>query len=346
MLNKTVIGLLQQELLELFNSYGLVLKPYQIKQILHGVYQRKVDKFSKLTDLPLKLRYRLEESFTLSPLKLATQQTSQLDGTIRFNFVTEEGYFVPTVFIPKENRKVICVSTQVGCPIRCIFCNSGKERFIRNLTSQEIVTQILQLEREVGKINGVLFMGMGEPLLNFENLTKAIKVLLNPDMFNISKRHITVSTIGMVPQIYRLCEEKFNIKLAISLHSYNDEKRNKLVKNCSYRVKEILESGIFYAIKTNTKLTIEYVLIKGFNDTLEDAKGLVKLLKMATNNKPKLVKINLIPYNVVDKVKNLFPSEKENIENFKNFLLNYGFLTFVRKSYGTDINAACGQLGF
>ncbi|MFN3550665.1 MAG: 23S rRNA (adenine(2503)-C(2))-methyltransferase RlmN, partial [Endomicrobiia bacterium] len=286
------------------------------------------------------------EKFKIYSLKLEKQDVSKIDNTIRYNLKTKDNYIVASVFIPKIGRNVVCISTQIGCSIGCSFCNSGKVKFKRNLTCSEIVEQVLRIEKDVGKINGILFMGMGEPLLNFENLVKSIKIFVDDNAFGISRKKITVSTAGIVPNIYKLKEENLGVKLAVSLHSYDDKKRKKVIKNLNFSVEEILKAAIFYAKNTKTRLTIEYVMIKNFNDAIDDAYGLIKLLKSLTNNKKEIIKLNLIPYNFVENLKDFFPPEKDVIENFKNILIKEGFLTFIRKPYGTDINSACGQIGF
>ncbi len=346
MINKK-ISLLEFTKKELddFLTKNLNQKSYRTKQIFNWIYKNKTDDFEKFKNLPLEIRKILKEKFKIYSFELEKKDVSKIDKTIRYNFKTDDSSIIPTVFIPKVSRNVVCISTQIGCSIGCSFCNSGKFKYKRNLNCSEIVEQVLRIEKDVGKINGVLFMGMGEPLLNFENLVKSIKIFVDDDAFCISKRKITVSTSGIVPNIYKLLEKNLQIKLAVSIHSYNDEKRKKVVKNLNFTVEEILKAAIYYAKNTKTKLTIEYVMIKNFNDKEEDALGISKILKFLTKNKKELIKINIIPYNLVEKSKEFIAPEKENVENFKNILIKEGFLTFIRKPYGTDINAACGQLG-
>lgn len=347
MLNQKIslLDYTKQEL-ENFLVKNLQEKTYRASQILNWIYKRKIENFENFSNIPQKLRNKLKETFEIYLLELDKKDISKIDQTTRYNFKTKDNYIVPAVFIPKIERNVVCISTQIGCSIGCSFCNSGTIKFIRNLSCAEIVEQVLRIEKDVGKINGVLFMGMGEPLLNYENLTKSIKILTDKDAFNLSKRKITVSTVGIATNIYKLAQENLGIKLAISLHSYSNEKRKKFIKNLNFKVEEILKAGVYYAKKTETKLTIEYVMIKDMNDSLEDAKGLIKILKSITQNQTKLIKINLIPYNFINNNQKFSSPTNQVVENFKLILIKNGFLTFIRKPHGQDINAACGQLGF
>jgi len=317
-------------------------KKFRAKQICDWLYKKRVNRFDDFKNLPKTLVEKLKNNFLLYTFEILSKQKSKLDATVRYNFKTKDGYFIPTVFIPKVERNVVCISTQIGCAVKCKFCNSGRVKFVRNLTCGEIIEQILRIEE--GRINGVLYMGMGEPLLNYDNVVKSLKILTDEDMVGLGRRRITVSTIGIVPNIYKLAEENLKVKLAISLHSANDEVRRKLVPNFKYSIDEILKAATFYAKKTSTVVTIEYVLIKNKNDDITAMKELIKVLKKHSEDK-KVYKINLIPYNQVEKCNYEKPLD-DKIGSLKNFLISNGFLTFVRKPYGLDINAACGQLGF
>jgi 23S rRNA (adenine2503-C2)-methyltransferase len=317
-------------------------KKFRVKQIIDWLYKKKTDNFDKFKNLSKKFIEKLKTDFEIYTFKLASKQTSKLDATTRYNFKTKDGYLIPTVFIPKIERNVVCVSTQIGCAIGCKFCNSGKVNFVRNLTCGEIIEQILRVED--GKINGVLYMGMGEPLLNYDNTVKSIKILTDENMFGLGKRRITVSTVGIVPNIYKLAEENLKVKLAISLHTSDDKTRKELIPNLKYSIDEILKAAVYYAKKTDTVVTIEYVLIKNKNDSIANLQELIEILLNNSDNR-KIYKINLIPYNPVEAGDYKTP-EDNKIEILKNFLVSKGFLTFVRKPYGLDINAACGQLGF
>jgi len=316
-------------------------KKFRAKQIFDWVYKKKVDNFDKFKNLPKSFIDKLKNDFEIHVFKLVSKQISKSDATTKYNFETKDGFLIPTVYIPKLERNVVCVSTQVGCPIGCKFCNSGKVKFVRNLTCGEIVEQILRIDKE--KINSILYMGMGEPLLNYDNLVKSIKILTNENMFGLGRRRITISTVGIVPNIYKLAEEKLNVKLAISLHGANNKVRKELIPNLNYSIDDILQAAIYYAKKTDTILTIEYVLIDKKNDAVSDMEELVEVLLKHSINK-KIYKVNLIPYNPIG-ICNYNTPEDKKVINIKNFLMSKGFLTFIRRPYGLDINAACGQLG-
>jgi len=317
-------------------------KKFRAKQIFDWLYKKKTDNFDKFKNLPKKFIEKLKTDFEIYTFELTSKQISKLDSTTRYNFKTKDGYLIPTVFIPKIERNVVCISTQIGCAIGCKFCNSGKVNFVRNLTCGEIIEQILRIED--GKINGVLYMGMGEPLLNYDNTVKSIKILTDENMFGLGKRRITISTVGIVPNIYKLAEENLKVKLAISLHTSNDKTRRELIPNLKYSIDEILKAAVYYAKKTDTVVTIEYVLINNKNDSIANLQELIEILLNHSDNR-KIYKINLIPYNPVEAGDYKTP-EDNKIEILKNFLVSKGFLTFLRKPYGLDINAACGQLGF
>lgn len=339
----SLLGISKEELKDIvLNEF--YEKSCRVTQILKWLYEKKEFEIDKFTDLPKKFRETLQQKFKIFTLDLVSKEKSNIDGTTKYNFKTYDGYNFSAVYIPKLSRNVVCLSTQVGCSIKCIFCNSGRVDFIRNLDCCEITEQLLRIAKDVGKIDSVLFMGMGEPLLNYENLIKSIKIFLYPEGLSMSKRKITVSTVGVVPNIYKLAEENLGVKLAISLHSYDDNKRKKFVKNLKFSIKDILEAGIFYAKRTKTKLTIEYVLIKDENDKEEDVLGLIRLLKKLSKD-ISIFKINIIPYNFIEGIEFFSPTE-ERINNFKKILINNGFLAFIRKPHGLDIKAACGQIGF
>ncbi|MCX7956751.1 MAG: 23S rRNA (adenine(2503)-C(2))-methyltransferase RlmN [Endomicrobia bacterium] len=337
----TLLGSTREELEKFLISTSE--KFYRTDQIFYFLYKKKELNIDNFYNLPLKLREILKQKTRLSSLKILLKETSNLDSTTRYNFLTLDNKKVSAVYIPKHARNVVCVSTQIGCSVGCKFCNSTKKGFFRNLTTNEIIEQIFWIEKDVNKIDGVLFMGMGEPLLNFENVIKAIEILVEEKAFGISRRKITLSTVGIVPNIIKLKQTNLAVKLAISLHSYSDEIRKKLIKNLNFSIQEILNAAVDYAEATNTRTTLEYVLIKGINDTLDDLFGLINLLKKMPR---KFFKINLIPYNCISKNEKFFSPELTQIEKFKNELRRIGFLVFIRKPHGQDIDAACGQLGF
>ena len=320
-------------------------KTFRAKQLIEWAYKKRTEDFSKCATLPLALRDALAEKYSLRSLKFEDVKTSRFDGTARFHFLTRDGYNVFAVFLPAKERNSVCLSTQVGCPVGCAFCFSGKTKFKRNLTRGEILEQIIRIEKESGaKISGVLFMGMGEPLLNFDNVLSAVRSLIDYRQFGIGRRHITISTVGLVPLIRKLADEELGVRLALSLHAPDDTIRKKLISgNISYTVNEILKAGLYFARKNNSRLTVEYILIAGVNDSLECAKKFVKLLERSSRAKDE-IQVNLIPFNDTNDP-GLFSAPAESNLRFKNFLIKNGVLAMIRQPRGADIGAACGQLG-
>ncbi len=343
-MKKIIVGLSRDELKDIIEN-KLSDRSYRVNQIIYWIYKKSVNSFDRMSNLPIEFRKKLDELFSFEVYKSFTKNISKIDNTTRYNFLTHDEHLVYAVYIPKMNRNVVCISTQIGCSIGCRFCNSGRVKFKRNLTVSEIVEEVLQIQRDVGRINNILFMGMGEPLLNYDNLISSIKIFASEDYFSISRHKITISSVGVVPMIYKLLDDKIEVNLAISLHSSNDKKRNDIVKNLNFSVDEIIKAASEYAKTTQTKLTIEYVLIKNFNDSVKDANGLVKLLSRYIKNR-NLLKINLIPFNFVINEWNYETPPKENIEIFKQILIKKGYMTFIRKPHGVDIFAGCGQLGY
>lgn len=343
-MKKHILNLTTEELTQ--EIVSLNEKPFRVKQLFDWIYRKKINNFSEIKNLPQKFISILQEKFFLYSLKFVSLEKSSIDNTTRINFHTLDENTVPCVFLPKDNRTTACISTQVGCPIGCYFCNSGKMKFARNLSKGEITEQVLFLEKHFKiNIDGILFMGMGEPLLNYDNVVGAIKDFTDEQKFSLGRRKITLSTIGLVPKIYSLAEEILGIKLAISLHAPDDITRLKVVPpKIKYSIEEILKAAVHYIVKNNTKLTIEYVLVSDINDSSLCANRLISLLEKVNIYKKRL-KINLIPYNVIAGEKFATPEESKVI-NFKKLLMEKNFLTIVRESRGKDINAACGQLGW
>jgi 23S rRNA (adenine2503-C2)-methyltransferase len=318
---------------------------YRLGQILEWVYKRNITDFKDFANLPADLRKKLAEDFVLRIFKLKKKSVSGFDGTIRFDFETSDGHIVSAVYLPQNGRNVVCISTQIGCVIGCKFCNSGKRRFVRNLTRGEILEQILSVQKDVvQKLDGVLFMGMGEPLLNLENVVSAIKSITDLKQIGIGRRHVVVSTVGFIEQIRKLRDEKLGVRLAISLHAPDDEIRSRFIPGIvPYTVEEILKEAIGYSRANKTALTIEYILISGQNDTLLSARKVVKLIRDNTVNFDK-IQINLIPYNPTEKTKLSCP-DRIKIDSFRSFLVKSKLLAIVREPRGLDIGSACGQLG-
>ncbi|MCX5781204.1 MAG: 23S rRNA (adenine(2503)-C(2))-methyltransferase RlmN [Elusimicrobia bacterium] len=341
------------------NKYFLDLEPEDIEkeilalgenrfranQLIEWVYKKRIESFAECSNLPALLRNKLDKIFFLRSLKLKDKKESTTDGTARYGFLTSDKLNVYTVFLPKRDRNSICLSVQIGCPIKCKFCFSGKVKFRRNLTRGEIIEQIMQIEKEKGvKINSVLLMGMGEPLLNYENVTGAIRSLIDFKQIGISRKHVTISTVGLVPQIRKLADELLGIRLAISLHAPTDSIRKSFIsEKVPYSVKEILKAGLYFSRKNNSHLTIEYLLISGINDTPNNAKELFQLIEKSAKPKDQ-IQVNLIPYNDT-KGEGMIVPQKEAILRFKNYLIKNNILAMIRESRGADIGSACGQLG-
>ena len=313
-------------------------KSYRAEQVFKWLYQEEVTSFDDMTNLSLELREKLKKEFTLNNFKILKKQES-VDGTKKYLFDVLDGNAIETVLMEYHYGKTICVSSQIGCKMGCKFCASTGIKFIRNLTSGEIVEQILAVQRdEKTKISNIVFMGIGEPLDNYDNVLKAINILNNPKGLNIGARHISISTSGIVPKIYELADRDYQFTLSISLHATNDEKRSKMMPiNNKYNIEELMKACKYYIKKTNKRISFEYALAKDNNDNLEDAKELVKLLKGM------LCHVNLIPINKIENGQYV-KSTNENIIKFRDYLNANGITATIRRELGSDIDAACGQL--
>ena len=317
-------------------------KPFRAEQIFKWIYQDKVDSFDKMTNLSIELRKKLDEHFTLGNFKIIKKLES-VDGTKKYLFDVQDdkGNMIESVLMQYHHGYTICVSSQIGCKMGCKFCASTGIPFERNLSSGEIVEQLLAIERDTGiTISNIVFMGIGEPLDNFDNVMNAIEIINNPKGLNIGARHISISTSGLVPKIYELAdrEEKMQCTLSISLHSSNNKKRSEMMPvNNAYPIEELIKACKYYIQKTNKRISFEYALAKDNNDNLEDAKELVKLLDGM------LAHVNLIPINPIEQGK-YSKSTNENIIKFRDYLNEHGIVATIRRELGSDINAACGQL--
>ena len=313
-------------------------KPFRAEQIFKWLYQEKVKEFSEMTNLSLELRKKLEENYTICNYKILRKQESK-DGTIKYLFDVLDGNAIETVLMSYHHGYSICVSSQIGCKMGCKFCASTGINFVRDLTSGEIVEQILAVEQDTGvRISNIVFMGIGEPLNNHNNVINAIKIINNPKGLNIGARHISISTSGLVPRIYKLAEENIQCTLSISLHATNDEKRSSMMPiNNAFNIAELMEACKYYIEKTHRRISFEYALAKDNNDNLEDAKELVKLLHGM------LAHVNLIPINKIENGQ-YTKSSNENIMKFRDYLNDHGIVATIRRELGSDIDAACGQL--
>ena len=313
-------------------------KPFRAEQVFKWIYESKVTSFDEMTNLSLELREKLKENYTMCNFMILRKQESS-DGTKKYLFDILDGNAIESVLMSYHHGYTICVSSQVGCKMGCKFCASTGINFVRSLTSGEIVEQILAVERDNNiRISNVVFMGIGEPLDNYDNVVNAIRIINNPKGINIGARHISVSTSGLVPKIYKLAEENIQCTLSISLHATTNEKRSSMMPvNNRYPIEELLQACRDYIEKTNRRISFEYALAKDNNDNLDDAKELVKLLKGM------LCHVNLIPINKIENGA-YSKSSNENIMKFRDYLNDHGIVATIRRELGSDIDAACGQL--
>ncbi len=337
---ENLLGLSRSSLEQVFVDMGE--KPFRARQLMRWVYGRSVLRPAEMTDLSLALRERLGSRDYFSLPKVMLRQTAR-DGVVKWQLDAGRSQAIETVFIPEEDRGTLCVSSQVGCALDCSFCATGAQGFNRNLSAAEIIGQVVLARDELSgagesPVTNVVFMGMGEPLANFRNLVEAVNVLTDDHGFGLSRRRVTVSTSGLVPQILRL-SECVNVALAVSLHAPDDNLRNSLVPiNHQHPIGELLRACWDYAEKTNIRdITFEYVMLAGVNDTVDHARRLVRLLR----GRP--AKVNLIPFNA-------FPgsafkrSAPQVIDSFRRVLMDAKIMTITRRTRGDDIDAACGQL--
>ena len=318
-------------------------KPFRVKQIVEWLWQKHAHSFDEMTNLSKDLRSLLENEFQLPALQINTTQQSE-DGTLKTRFKTYDGHMIEGVLIPTTLRKTACVSSQIGCSFSCKFCATGTMERKRNLNFDEIYDQVVyilqQSEATYEKhLSNIVFMGMGEPLMNYHNVLKAIEKITSPDGLGMSAKRITVSTAGLIKQIRQLGDDNVKFKLAISLHAANDKKRNEIMPiNESNNIKGLVEAINYFYKKTGTEVTFEYILFKDFNDSEKDAEELTKIYRQVPADL-----INVIEYNPVD----IFPFDKPDEAGFERFveiLQKNRVNVRVRHSRGKDIDAACGQL--
>ena len=335
-------------LLDEIESYltALAERPYRAKQIVDWLYKKRVGSFEEMSDLPEALRQRLALDFVFGKLETVRVLGSK-DTTRKFLFRLGDGNLIESVLIPaspalygeRSDRRTICVSTQVGCAYGCKFCASGLDGFSRNLDASEIVQQLVAVEKTSGeRIDNVVFMGMGEPLANYANVVRAIRIINAPWGLEIGARHITVSTSGLAPQIKKLADEPLQSRLAISLHGATDEVRNRIMPvNRKYNLTTLLEACEYYASRKKQRIYFEYILMAGVNDSEEQAHLLAGHARRIG------ARINLIPYNTVAGLEWSRPS-REKQERFLSIVRSHGVVATLRREKGHDIEAACGQL--
>ena len=328
-----------ESLVEYLTSIGE--KSFRAEQIFEGIYHQNAWSFDQMKTLPQPLRERLSREFILKPHHIAKKEISE-DGTTKFLFDLDDEEKIETVLIPTPMRTTACVSTQAGCKFGCRFCASGIGGWMRNLSCAEILTQILHVKEEAQKhhkpLSHIVFMGIGEPLDNYENLLKAIRLINSPKAFNIGARRITVSTCGVIPKIKQLAQEDLQIELAISLHGFDNESRNVLMPvNRKYPFDDLMAACREYIKKTKRQITFEYILIKDVTCTDKAVQCLKKAFKGL------ICKMNLIPYNPVSEFDHKTPSQQE-MHSFRQHLEAFGILATIRTPRGRDVAAACGQL--
>ncbi len=313
-------------------------KPFRAEQIFKWIYESRVSSFDEMTNLSLELREKLKENYTIKQFNILKKQVAS-DGTKKYLFDVLDGNAIETVLMEYHHGYSICVSSQIGCKMGCKFCASTGIPFIRNLSTGEIVEQIMAVERDENiRISNIVFMGIGEPLDNYDNVVGAIRIINNPKGLNIGARHISISTSGLVPKIYKLAEENIQCTLSISLHATTNEQRSQMMPvNDAYKLEELLQACRDYIEKTHRRISFEYALAKENNDNLEDAKRLVKLLKGM------ICHVNLIPINKIENGAYM-KSSNENIMKFRDYLNDHGIVATIRRELGSDIDAACGQL--
>lgn len=312
---------------------------FRAKQIFRWLHVKYAENFEEMTDLSENLRNKLNDNYIIGGVKIVRKLVSKEDNTTKYLFELENNYIIESVFMQYSYGNTVCISTQVGCRMGCTFCASTLDGVEKSLTPAEMLAQIYAIEKDKGeKVSGVVLMGSGEPLDNYENVLKFIKLINCKDGKNMGQRHITLSTCGLIDKMYELADEQLQITLAVSLHAPNDEIRNRIMPiSRAYPMEKLLEACRHYAEKTKRRITFEYALIKGVNDSAENARELASRLKGL------LCHVNLIPVNDV-KERNYVRSTNESIKKFEEILISRNIETTVRRKLGSDIDAACGQL--
>lgn len=312
--------------------------PYRADQIFRWLYKKGVEDFLKMTDLPEGLRNFFSSKYTAKLLDVYEIRNSK-DGTRKFLFKLHDNNFIESVLIPDEKRNTICVSTQMGCKFGCAFCASGKIGFVRNLEVFEILSQILFVRFQLNiNITNIVFMGMGEPFDNYDNVIKAIKIINEKNGLNMGARKIIVSTCGLIPEIKKFADIKWQVRLSVSLHATDDKTRSFLMPvNKKYSLSELLDACSYYVKKTGRRITFEYILIDDINDSENDMQKLVEITKQVKAD------INIIPFSRIENSCFKAPSYKK-VCRFADYLKRNNVKATIRKSKGSDIDAACGQL--
>ncbi len=318
-------------------------KPFRAKQVYEWLWKNSAMSFDDMSNLSLDTRNKLKENFTLPSVKIKTSQISS-DKTIKNAFELVDGNIVEGVLIPSKTRMTACISSQVGCSLTCKFCATGKLKRLRNIGFDEIVDQVAHIKRQAEEnykrpLTNIVYMGMGEPLLNYKGMIDSIDKITAPDGLAMSPKRITVSTAGIAKMIMKLGDDRVKFNLALSLHAANDKKRNHIMPiNEQNSLASLAEALIYFHEKTDSRVTFEYIVFKDFNDSLEDASELAQF----SRNIP--CKINIIEYNPIDDSGEFEQTTPERLDAFVKFLENRNIIVNVRRSRGKDIDAACGQL--
>lgn len=340
MQKKDIRKLTLDQLITYFKDQGE--KAFRAKQVWEWIWQKSAKSFDEMTNLSKSLREKLQAEFDILPISIATEQKSS-DGTIKSAFKLFDNELIEGVLIPAEDRMTACVSSQVGCSLSCKFCATGYMDRKRNLDPGEIYDQVVAIDTQAKEnynvpLSNIVFMGMGEPLLNYKNVLEGIDRITAEDGLNMSPKRITVSTAGIAKMIKKLADDEVRFNLALSLHAADDEKRNQIMPiNETNTLEALKEALLYFYQKTKNKITFEYILFYNFNDTLEDAEKLLRFAKQIPS------KINIIEYNPISEA-NFKNTEVDILDKFANYLKKNDIIVNVRRSRGKDIDAACGQL--
>ena len=313
-------------------------KKFRAKQIYEWLHVQRVSEFDKMSNISLSLRTKLDEEFCINSINIVKKLESHIDNTVKYLYELSDGNHVECVMMEYKHGNSLCISTQVGCKMGCRFCASTIAGFKRNLLPSEMLLQIYTAEKESGKhVDSLVLMGIGEPLDNFDNVVKFLQLLSYETGKNMSLRHVSLSTCGLVNRIYDLAEYKFGLTLSISLHAVTDKKRSEIMPvNNRFCISELLQACRDYIDKTGRRISFEYSVIHGVNDSPEDAAGLIRLLKNMNCH------VNLIPVNEIKERD--FKADRKSLEKFEEMLIKGGLNATTRRTLGADINAACGQL--
>ncbi len=326
-----------QELEEKITELGEA--KFRAKQIYQWIHQKHVNSYEEMSNISKKLKETLEQHIDFQPLNQLQVQESKIDGTRKYLFELCDHHVVESVWMKYKHGNSVCISSQVGCKMGCRFCASTLDGFVRNLSAGEMLSQVYQIEADTGeRVSNIVVMGTGEPLDNYDNLVRFVRMISDENGSNISQRNITVSTCGIVPKMKELADEQLQITLALSLHAPTQEKRSRLMPIANaYDLSQVMDACREYFEKTHRRISFEYSLVKGENDSMEDAMELISLIKGMNCH------VNLIPVNPI-KERDYKQPERESIEAYKNKLEEYGINVTIRREMGRDIDGACGQL--